>query len=434
MRLDWFYNGSVVDPAGPAGLPVEDTPMPRSLITKLTLGSGVFFLLIGLLATMMITNILTNRAVVTHLSNHLMTETRAISAFHQGITGAMLETQTFLRAQDTDSRDEARRHLEEARTALDTIATLNGAVDANDFDFRFLADKQQLHQRRETLLISITTEVTRLITAVEQGDAPAINTAVAALEASEATAQTLETDTERLTETITTTVQTDLERRYQRSILIAPAGLLLIAGIILGGLIWLRRRIGQLRPLATPAQAVAQGDFTQHVPTVGDDEISTLQAAFNRMVQDLRTQQAVLHTQTQDLQASVHRQQRLLDTVSQLSTPLLPVAAGVVVLPIVGHVDAQRAEAIMDTLLQGVAAQRARVAILDITGIAVVDQQVLHVLVQAMRGIGLLGAKAVVAGISSPMAQSIVEHGIDIGTMASFADLRTAIEAASRIP
>lgn len=85
----------------------------------------------------------------------------------------------------------------------------------------------------------------------------------------------------------------------------------------------------------------------------------------------------------------------------------------------------------MHTLLHGVATQRARVAILDITGIALVDREVLHVLVQAMRGIELLGARAVVAGISSPMAQIMVEQGIDLGSLVTFADLRTAIEAAS---
>jgi anti-anti-sigma regulatory factor len=108
----------------------------------------------------------------------------------------------------------------------------------------------------------------------------------------------------------------------------------------------------------------------------------------------------------------------------------LPVLPGVVVLPVIGHVDQQRAQAIMETLLQGVAQQHATVTILDITGIASVDAQVMDLLIQATQAIELLGATPMLAGISATMAQHLVAQGTDLRRVRTYRDLQTAIEAA----
>ena len=200
------------------------------------------------------------------------------------------------------------------------------------------------------------------------------------------------------------------------------------------GLILSRAIVRGISALAAGTAAVASGDLNHRVVVRGADELSRLAAAFNRMTEDLRAQRLAIEQRGDQLRRSLEAQSRLFATVQQLSTPILPVADGVIVLPLVGHIDTQRAQDITEALLQGVAAQRARVAILDITGIAAADTQVLALLLGAIRGVELLGARALLAGISAELAQQIAARGIDFGDMRSYRDLRDAMRAALAAP
>lgn len=210
------------------------------------------------------------------------------------------------------------------------------------------------------------------------------------------------------------------------------AALLLLASLIalVLGLAAVRHIVRPISQLAVASQAISAGDLSQQVPVSGSDEVGTLQREFNQMVANLRQQRDAIEQRNSDLQASVDTQKQLLRTIAELSTPLLPVWEGVVVLPVVGHVDSRRGQEILQALVQGVATKRARVAILDVTGIALVDTQVITLLLQAMRAVELLGAQPMLAGISSTMAQVIVQQGIDLGSLSTHRDLRTATEVA----
>jgi anti-anti-sigma regulatory factor/HAMP domain-containing protein len=206
-------------------------------------------------------------------------------------------------------------------------------------------------------------------------------------------------------------------------------GVASVLGVILSGAI-----VRGISALAAGTAAVAGGDLNHRVVVRGADELSHLAAAFNRMTEDLRAQRMEIEQQNDQLRQSLETQSRLFVTVQQLSTPILPVADGVIVLPLVGHIDAQRAQDMTEALLQGVAAQRARVAILDITGIAAADTQVLGLLVGAMRGVELLGARSLLAGISAELAQQIAAQNLDFGDLRSYRDLRDAMRAALADP
>ena len=186
--------------------------------------------------------------------------------------------------------------------------------------------------------------------------------------------------------------------------------------------------------LAAGTAAVADGDLNYRVVVRGADELSYLAAAFNRMTDDLRAQNTAVEQRSDQLRQSLETQSRLFATVQQLSTPILPVADGVIVLPLVGHIDTQRAQDITETLLQGVAAQRARVAILDITGVAAADTPVVGLLLGAIRGVELLGARALLAGISAELAQQIAAQRLGFGELRSYRDLREAMRAALADP
>ena len=185
-----------------------------------------------------------------------------------------------------------------------------------------------------------------------------------------------------------------------------------------------------IRILAAATQRISAGDTDGQVAITRHDELGALQRDFNQMVTDLRTQRAAIDERTTDLQTSLDRQRDLLETVAQLSSPLLPVWDGVVVLPIVGHVDAQRGAALTTALVEGVAKRRSRVAIIDITGLATVNAEVVQTLLHATQAIELRGTHAMLAGVSASFAQHIVTNGVDLSGLESYRDLQSAAEQA----
>lgn len=111
----------------------------------------------------------------------------------------------------------------------------------------------------------------------------------------------------------------------------------------------------------------------------------------------------------------------------ELSTPLMPIAEGVVVMPIIGAIDTARARQIMETLLEGINAHNAEIAILDITGVRVVDTQVAAALLRAAQAARLLGAQVVISGISAEVAQTLVHIGADLHEMVAKQSLQQSI-------
>jgi rsbT co-antagonist protein RsbR len=98
----------------------------------------------------------------------------------------------------------------------------------------------------------------------------------------------------------------------------------------------------------------------------------------------------------------------------ELSTPLIPIADGVIAMPLVGEIDSERADQILESLLAEIGAQRAEVAILDITGVQVVDTRVAAILVRVAQAARLLGAEVVLTGIGPSVAQSLVALGAQL--------------------
>ncbi len=111
----------------------------------------------------------------------------------------------------------------------------------------------------------------------------------------------------------------------------------------------------------------------------------------------------------------------------ELSTPLIPIAEDVVVMPLIGTIDSQRAQQLMEGLLAGVASHRARTVIIDVTGVQVVDTAVANALVQASRAVRLLGAEVVLTGIRPEVAMTFVSMGADLGDMVVHGSLRNGI-------
>jgi rsbT co-antagonist protein RsbR len=118
--------------------------------------------------------------------------------------------------------------------------------------------------------------------------------------------------------------------------------------------------------------------------------------------------------------------------LAELSTPLIPLSEDVVVMPLIGAVDATRAEQVLDTLLSGVTNRAARIAILDITGVPVVDAHVANTIVRAAQAVRLLGAQVMLTGIRAEVARTLIDLNVDLGGVVTHGSLQAGIAAAFR--
>jgi rsbT co-antagonist protein RsbR len=125
------------------------------------------------------------------------------------------------------------------------------------------------------------------------------------------------------------------------------------------------------------------------------------------------------------LQEEVIQMQQL--ALRELSTPLLALSDRVVVLPLVGTVDSRRAQQVIEALLEGITSFGADTAILDITGVPVVDTQVANALLRAAQAVRLLGAQIVLTGIRPEVAQTLVGLGADLSEIVSRGTLQSGI-------
>ncbi|WP_437758240.1 STAS domain-containing protein [Sorangium sp. So ce1389] len=118
-------------------------------------------------------------------------------------------------------------------------------------------------------------------------------------------------------------------------------------------------------------------------------------------------------------------------TLLELSAPIVPISQGVLVLPLVGALDAARAQQMMESLLGKVIERQARVAIIDVTGVPHIDTSSANALLQVARAVRLLGAQVVLTGIRPEVAQAIVGLDIDLAGIATRRDLQSGIAFAT---
>ncbi len=121
------------------------------------------------------------------------------------------------------------------------------------------------------------------------------------------------------------------------------------------------------------------------------------------------------------------------EAIRELSTPVLQVRERLLILPIIGLIDPHRARQLTEQLLRGIRANRAKVVVIDITGVAAIDANVANHLVLTVESARLLGARVIVTGLSPEIAQTLVNIGVDLGKMNTVGDLQGGIEEAERV-
>jgi PAS domain S-box-containing protein len=145
---------------------------------------------------------------------------------------------------------------------------------------------------------------------------------------------------------------------------------------------------------------------------------------FTSIVRDITEQQQAENERLILQEQVIAAQQAAL---RELSTPLIPIAENVVAMPLIGSLDSARAQQVIETLLSGVASAHATTAIVDITGVPVVDTQVANALLRAAQAVRLLGAHVILTGIRPEVAQTLVGLGLDLSGIVTRSTLQSGI-------
>lgn len=231
----------------------------------------------------------------------------------------------------------------------------------------------------------------------------------------------------------------------QQQILLMPAIFLFGALLLAGTSFFIARSIDtDLRRLSASAALLANGDYAHRVAVGGSREIAHLATAFNHMAASVqeRQQQVQQHQETiahradelehtlTALRQTISERDALTSAIREIANPVLPVAPGTLVMPLIGMIDSERAAQLNSSLLSAIEHYRARIIILDMTGLPLIDTHVARALLAATAAARLLGTEVVLVGVRPELAQIIVGLGIDLESMITLADLQSGIRYA----
>jgi rsbT co-antagonist protein RsbR len=178
--------------------------------------------------------------------------------------------------------------------------------------------------------------------------------------------------------------------------------------------------VGAFRSLLVPHLLAAHGE-----------SVDKLQASFAGMNRLIDVAMATIgEAYLESKEETIHRQKQAM---LELSTPVLQLRDRLLIVPIIGVIDTQRARQLTENLLRAIRDLRAKVVVIDITGVPDFDSGVANHLVQTVDAARLMGASAVVTGLSAEVAQTLVTLGMDLSKLNTVGDLQGGIEEANRL-
>jgi anti-anti-sigma factor len=202
--------------------------------------------------------------------------------------------------------------------------------------------------------------------------------------------------------------------------------------------------------LALVAQRIRNGERGIRSQIRSNDEVGLLSRAFDDMAieietmlsglegqvaartADLEAERSELDRTLSELQSTTAARLALVETVRELSTPVIRIYEQIVVLPLIGEINAERARQIETSLLAGIERHRATEVLLDLTGVPFVDTAVAESLMRAARAAQLIGSGVTIVGISPRVAQSLVHLRVDFSGIATRANLQSGLVHALR--
>ncbi len=183
--------------------------------------------------------------------------------------------------------------------------------------------------------------------------------------------------------------------------------------------------------------SVAAGDMDARVNPEVEDGFTGIEMAVDLLIGDLTDElreRQKAQKELEDKLATIQQQQKTImqqqEDLLELSSPVTKVWDNILILPVIGTLDSRRTQIMMENLLQKIVATGCTTAILDITGVPTIDTQVANHLLKTVTAARLLGAECIVSGISPPIAQTIVNLGIDLSSIQTRATMQEAMRYA----
>ncbi len=145
------------------------------------------------------------------------------------------------------------------------------------------------------------------------------------------------------------------------------------------------------------------------------------------MAEELAKTRQELDECRESLRAAHEEHGRLIEVLRELGTPVLPIHDGILVMPLIGHLDSSRGEHLMDDLMLAITRHQAQVVLIDITGVSIVDTSVANMLIQTTRAAALLGAKCLLVGVSAAVSRTLVQLGVNLAQVSTKRDLQAGL-------
>ena len=192
------------------------------------------------------------------------------------------------------------------------------------------------------------------------------------------------------------------------------------------GELWLERIADILLIVA----GVGGGDYASRLKSdlPDDHPLSTLYVGINQMIESLANEQAKATAYQRELEDKLATIELQRAAIRELSTPIIEVWESVLCLPVVGVLDSTRSAEMTEALLTAIVEKKARCAIIDITGIQVMDTATADHFLRMARAVRLLGASCMLTGINPAIAQTIIHMGMDLSGVITHRTMRNALQ------
>ena len=203
-----------------------------------------------------------------------------------------------------------------------------------------------------------------------------------------------------------------------------------MAGALALALILIQQVVTPLNRLAADAEQFTAGDRAGQLSAVGNiAQVRRLREAFQQLIDANAARQSGLQAARDELEARITRELQLRETVHALSVPIVPLAKDMLLLPLVGYLDEQRSSELTRSLLDAIQSRRARLVVLDLTGLAALDDVTAERLRQTSEAARLLGCRVTLVGVRADQALTLTAFNLGAAGITVARDIPAVLAA-----